>query len=588
MEISTELVLVALNESVTAKGKIHLPDLKEFAEENSIKLKAGQTWGDLLPIPVGAKETINIEGEPDELLVRLKEKYSNIPEVTEPTPEEEDIAANEKEIETKDPAEPQESSDVQAGEDNKDVSEEKAGEVKGAEDKDTGKDPSPKKETKTKTRTKKASPKKRAKDESGADDEPSFKEETSFPTIELDWDPDPEVEFELKSDELLSIIKPLKKVMTGSISVPILDTILFTCKDNLLEIRASSFQAEAYDTLVLDAPDFCFAVNRDTLETVLSNINATISFRLETTKDSSTGEFDQKIHMSYKNSTMFLKTMDYMLFPRKINVGESMCSLHLRAEDVKKVKSIGDFTRWTASDPMRGGVHLLKEGKELFVEATNGDVAARKKVLRNMKCDLDICIQNQYVGVMDGFFGKSNVSMDFLRSYIEGVTKADKIAIYHVVIKDGNSGKTLVVPGVGATAFPNISGAISLADFTNRFTIGTKEFMKIIDQAYVFANKSSKLISFELEAGKLKVFTNNPDFGQGFSTEESVITSGEPSSFKIEYSFISKVLSKIETDKVVIGHGIQLATGAVPVFLKSSHEDDMYLVTTFRDDAGQI
>ena len=365
--------------------------------------------------------------------------------------------------------------------------------------------------------------------------------------------------FTISSTTLSNKLNALAKVINVKSPTPILADILFDIHDNTLFLTASDSENTMVTSLPVGESDgsMTFAINcKNILDAVKSFSEQPITFELDTNSNI--------VNIMYLNGHFSMPTDDANTYPEtdKINEGytELTISSNLLAENINRSLFA------TAQDELRpqmNGIYFDLTPECLAVVASDGHKLVRNKLfsvlcneqrafilpkkpatlLKNMldKDGGDVVIR----------FNERNASICFAENEVYCRLIEGRYPNYNSVIPTNNN---------------------------NEITIDRESLLNAIKRVQPFANDSSNLIKFNVDATTLTLDSADFDFSKTATEKVACQYNGQPMNIGFKGVAFIEILSNFDCDEIIIKLADPSRAGLVVPAQQPENQDVQMLV----------
>lgn len=367
------------------------------------------------------------------------------------------------------------------------------------------------------------------------------------------------MKFTLSSSALSSRLQTLAKVINSKNSLPILESFLFQVHNGQLTITASDSENVMQTSLALDQfdTDGNFAIPSHTvLDAVKELPEQPLTFEVNmNTYEVTAGYQNGQYQFTAQNADEYPQTAPMQNDVHAITIDAAALNNNINrtlfATDNNEIRPVmngiyfdltTDCLAFVASDG-----HKLVRCRDYAIKSeTPAAFILPKKPAMLLKNVLD-----KDSGDVVIKFNSSSAEIQFA----EGKLSCRLI--------EGN--------------YPNYNAAIP-NDNPNELTIDRKSLLSAIRRILPFASMSSQLIRFRLEAGMLKLSSEDIDFAT--RAKESLVCeyTGSPLQIGFRGDFFTDILNSIDTDELKIKLGDPSRAGIVVPSKQPENEDVLMLI----------
>ncbi len=367
------------------------------------------------------------------------------------------------------------------------------------------------------------------------------------------------MKFVISSTTLSSRLNTVGRVIVQKNNLPILDCFCFEIKGLTLTITASDNDTTLSTQLELNEcdADVRFAVNAKTLQDAIKEIpEQPLEFYLNTNT--------YELTVEYQNGQYRLMAQDANDYPTPAMQEEEQ--IHLTATAANLLSGVSRSLVAAANDVLRPQLNSvcfdIKEGY-LSLVASNGNQLALTKVFLGATPSEGIFLLNtRPASLLKNVLAKEQG--DVVMSFgAHGATFSSEG--YHMICR--------LVEG----RYPNYRSVIPTNN-PNVVTINRQALISVLRRVLVFANPSAVLVRFNLEAGTLKISSQDTDFGK--SAEETMFCdySGTPMRIAFKGSTLLELIQNIESEEITMKLSDPSRAGLIMPTTQKENEEVLMLI----------
>ncbi len=339
--------------------------------------------------------------------------------------------------------------------------------------------------------------------------------------------------FTVSSTLLSSKLVALSRVINAKNSLPILSDFIFDVRGNVLKLTASDSENTMRTTLELveSEGDVTFAIgNHDLLEAVKGFSEQPIT--IEVNKE------DNIATITYQNGQFSLPIENADEFPQPQTVSDDAQVINIPCGLL--ADNINRSLFATAQDelrPVMNGIYFDLTPECLAIVASDGHKLVRNKIF-SVKSDTptSFVLPKKPASLLKNLLGKddTNVSITFDDCNAE------------IDYEDGILSCRLI-----EGRYPNYNSVIPQGN-PNQVTIDRQALLSALRRVQPFANDSSNLIRFHLEAGLMQLDAEDYDFSKTATERMACEYVGQPMNIGFKGSSFIEILSNFDCQEVVI------------------------------------
>ncbi len=367
------------------------------------------------------------------------------------------------------------------------------------------------------------------------------------------------MKFVTSSATLSARLNTIGRVITQKNNIPILDCFCLEISGKTLTITASDNDTTISSKIELNECDenARFAVNAKILQDAIKEIpEQPLTFTLNT----STNE----LSIEYQNGQYQLMAQDATSYPIPDLDGKEQITLTINASNL--LSGISRAMVASASDTLRAQLNTVCfdiKGQNLSVVATNGN---------------QLALTQMYLGSTDaeGIFLLNTRPASLLKNVL---TKEQG----DVEAKFGERGAIFttenycMICSLVAGRYPNYRSVIPTNN-PNIITIDRLSLISVLRRILVFANPSAVLVLFQMEASRLKISSQDNDFGK--SAEETMLCdySGMPLRVAFKGSTLLELIQSLEVDEIQMELSDPSRAGIIKPAKQKENEEVLMLI----------
>jgi DNA polymerase III subunit beta len=339
--------------------------------------------------------------------------------------------------------------------------------------------------------------------------------------------------FTVSSTLLSSKLVALSRVINAKNSLPILSDFIFDVRGNVLKLTASDSENTMRTTLELveSEGDVTFAIgNHDLLEAVKGFSEQPIT--IEVNKE------DNIATITYQNGQFSLPIENADEFPQPQTVSDDAQVINIPCGLL--ADNINRSLFATAQDelrPVMNGIYFDLTPECLAIVASDGHKLVRNKIF-SVKSDTptSFVLPKKPASLLKNLLGKDDTNVS--------ITFDDRNA--EIDYEDGILSCRLI-----EGRYPNYNSVIPQGN-PNQVTIDRQALLSALRRVQPFANDSSNLIRFHLEAGLMQLDAEDYDFSKTATERMACEYVGQPMNIGFKGSSFIEILSNFDCQEVVI------------------------------------
>lgn len=339
--------------------------------------------------------------------------------------------------------------------------------------------------------------------------------------------------FTVSSTLLSSKLVALSRVINAKNSLPILSDFIFDVRGNVLKLTASDSENTMRTTLELveSEGDVTFAIgNHDLLEAVKGFSEQPIT--IEVNKE------DNIATITYQNGQFSLPIENADEFPQPQTVSDDAQVINIPCGLL--ADNINRSLFATAQDelrPVMNGIYFDLTPECLAIVASDGHKLVRNKIF-SVKSDMptSFVLPKKPASLLKNLLGKDDTNVS--------ITFDDRNA--EIDYEDGILSCRLI-----EGRYPNYNSVIPQGN-PNQVTIDRQALLSALRRVQPFANDSSNLIRFHLEAGLMQLDAEDYDFSKTATERMACEYVGQPMNIGFKGSSFIEILSNFDCQEVVI------------------------------------
>lgn len=365
--------------------------------------------------------------------------------------------------------------------------------------------------------------------------------------------------FVASSSTLLKHLQTVGGVLTSNNTLPILDNFLFEIKDNILFVSASDLENTMKTTVEVESnEEGKVCVPADLLLDILKNLpDQPLTF--------SVSEEDFGIEITYSNGKSKMVGYNGDDFPKvkKIeNTEHTVINGDVLAEAITKTifaTSTDDLR------PVMGGVFCQITPENMTFVATDAH-----KLVRYRRTD------SKATGNLEFILPKKALTV--LKNNLSGKTDTE----VKVEFNDNNAififNNTELICRLIDGKYPNYEAVIPQEN-PNVLTIDRASLLNSVKRVAIFANKTTRQVSFKISGSELAISAEDLDFSNAAKERLTCSYEGEDIEIGFNSRFLIEMLNNVGSDEVQIKLSQPNRAGIiVPAVQTNEHTDMLMLV----------
>ncbi|NJM15040.1 MAG: DNA polymerase III subunit beta [Bacteroidales bacterium] len=341
------------------------------------------------------------------------------------------------------------------------------------------------------------------------------------------------MKFVVSSQELLSYLQIVSRVISSKNTLPILDNFLFNLNKKELEITASDIESTLSTKITLEnaSEEGLIAVPaRLLLDTLKEFPEQPLTFDIDTDKNT--------IVINSENGKFSLAGQNGMDFPKIPVLKDDSNSITV--EKSVMLQGINNTIFATADDELRPVMNGI------FVELSANDItfvaSDAHKLVRYKRTDIDTGVNASFI--------LSKKPSNILRNVLpkeEGMVKLE-FDSKNVVV---TSGSYKLVSRLVEGNYPSYNAVIPTEN-PNKLIIDRVEFYNSLKRVSVFSNQASNLIKLELTGNQVTISAQDIDFSISAYERLNCQYDGDEMEIGFKSAFLVEILSNIASADVIM------------------------------------
>ncbi len=367
------------------------------------------------------------------------------------------------------------------------------------------------------------------------------------------------MKFNVSSSVLFSALQSLSKVIASKNTLPILDSFLFSLKEEQLVITASDVETRLTTlvNVVSVEGEGQFAIEAKLLLEPLRELpDQPLSFNIN--------DENMTVDINYENGKFSFSGQTGETYPQQKPMKETAISLSLESQIL--LNGIGRALFASADDelrPVMNGIYFDIQAENLTFVASDGHKLVR---LRNLSIT-----SNERAS-----FILPKKPANLLKSLL--AKNSDNIT----VVFDSNTAR-IEAPGFEMSCrliegrYPNYDAVIP-SENPNNATIDRLSFLTALKRVSVFSNQASGLVKLQLSENEMNVSAQDIDFST--SAKEKVICEylATPLNIGFKAAYLIEILSNISSENIVLQLADPSRAGVIVPTQNEENEDLLMLL----------
>jgi len=354
-------------------------------------------------------------------------------------------------------------------------------------------------------------------------------------------------------ENLLAGLSIVSRSTSKSVTLPILNNILFSVEKNFLKLSATDLELGVrYWTLAKVEEEGAITVPAKFLVNLISLVpDKKISLEVK----------NNILHIEgkgYKNQVKGLKAEEFPIIPEI----KSDKSLEIEGKALSEgLSQIVDTTSPSQARPEISGVYFSLEKGTMEMAATDSFRLAEKKLSlpkTSLAEKVSLIVPSKTIREVVNVFGEKQGKVK--------VCFSPNQAMFESKMEEAPHPQTQIVSRLIEGEYPNYKEIIP-KKFKTQLVLQKQEFLNQIKAASLFSGKINEVkLKTDASQGVLEIFAQNPDLGQSKSQVKSKIK-GEKINTSFNYRFLIGGLVNIKSKEVIFelngeeGPGVLRPTG---------------------------
>lgn len=336
------------------------------------------------------------------------------------------------------------------------------------------------------------------------------------------------MKLETTLEKIKEAISRVQKVSAKNLSLPILENVLLSAKENSLTFRSTNLHIGVEVTIpVKIAIEGEIAIRLDVFSSIINSLGAEHKVLLETNENT--------LHISTSSSEMDIKLFPHLDFPTLPRVEDGV-SINVSMETfIDGVRSVMYAASMSEIKPEISSVYVYTENNELVFVATDSFRLAEKRIVVEGVADFPgviIPIKNiqECIKVFSGV--TDVVKMSIGRNQLS-INSEDIYFTSRII--DGN--------------YPDYKQIIPQESKTQAVVLKS-DLVQSLRLVSVFADSFNQiLVKTDIEKGLLDIHTRNTDIGENNTTVAAALT-GEGIEMYLNHKYMSDSFMSISQDSI--------------------------------------
>lgn len=336
------------------------------------------------------------------------------------------------------------------------------------------------------------------------------------------------MKIETTLEKIKDAVSRIQKISAKNLSLPILENVLLTVKDNILTMRSTNLHVGAEITVPVKVEtEGEIAVKIDVFGSIINSLGSEHKVVLEV--------MENTLHISTEKSEMNIKLFPHNDFPTLPRVEDGII-VNLAVETlIEGVRSVVYSASQSDIKPEISSVYIYTENNELVFVATDSFRLAEKRIVTNATSDFPgviIPVKNiqECVKIFTGVEGNVKISIGKNQLSIN----SDDIYFTSRIVDGNYPDYKQIIPNESKTE------VIVLKD----------ELIKSLRLVNVFSDNFNQiLVKTNNEKGLIDIHSRNTDVGENNTSVDAAIT-GEGIEMYLNHKYLTDVFSAINTDSI--------------------------------------
>lgn len=336
------------------------------------------------------------------------------------------------------------------------------------------------------------------------------------------------MKIETTLEKIKDAVSRIQKISAKNLSLPILENVLLTVKDNVLMLRATNLHVGTEISVpVRVETEGEIAVKIDVFGSIINSVGSEHKVILEVVENT--------LHISTEKSEMNIKLFPHNDFPTLPRVEEG-ATIHLPVDTlVEGVRSVIYSASQSDIKPEISSVYIYTENNELVFVATDSFRLAEKRIVTNASSEFPgviVPVKNiqECVKIFTGIDEDVKISIGKNQLSIE----SNDIYFTSRIVDGNYPDYKQIIPGESKTE------VVVLKD----------DLVKSLRLVNVFSDNFNQiLIKTNSEKGLVDVHSRNTDVGENNTSLDAAIT-GEGIEMYLNHKYLTDVFIAAATDSI--------------------------------------
>ena len=336
------------------------------------------------------------------------------------------------------------------------------------------------------------------------------------------------MKIETTLEKIKDAVSRIQKVSSKNLSLPILENVLLTAKENALTLRSTNLHigVEISIPVKIDTEGE-IAVKLDVFGQIINSLNGEhkVSFQV----------IDKTLHISTEKSEMDIKLFPHSDFPTLPHVEEGV-EIEFPIETIiDGVRSVVYSASLSDIKPEISSVYIYSENNELVFVSTDSFRLAEKRIVTKNEVDISgviVPVKNiqECIKIFAGisgdvklFIGKNQLSI-----------QSDNIYFTSRIV-DGN--------------YPDYKQIIPQESIVNSVVL-KNELIQSLRLVNVFSDNFNQiLIKSDSQTGQMHIHSRNTDVGENNTSVDAAITGGDIEMY-LNHKYLSDAFTALSADSI--------------------------------------
>ncbi len=376
------------------------------------------------------------------------------------------------------------------------------------------------------------------------------------------------MEIEVLAEKLSKALNNVSRIATSKVTLPVLNNVLIKVKEKKVSLITTNLDMAIIDFLPVSN-------SKDGVITVPARLLAEFASTLPKKEKVNIDIKDSKINIKAGKYSSIINGAPADDFPELPEIDEKKAVIFkMSTEEFKNsatqvvVASSNDFNR-----PALTGVHFYTDNKSLYMIATDGYRVAKKKLINDVKSEIDVTIP-------------ANSLQEVLRSIDDSMEEIE-IAFNEDLIRF-RLGEIEIISKIIDAEYPPVGNLIPKSSKV-ALEVDREELVRVVKLASLFARHATNdVIACEAKApDTFSIFSIANEFGENISSIDTKVE--ESGKIYMISHYLLDALNVLDSKKVFIGFNTETTGNPIEsaMILKNPDSDD-YIHTIMPIDSNNV